>query len=52
MQHNINQCDETRGENYKMAKELSQQINNTREVIGKPLVYKDGETLRIAINSF
>jgi fatty acid synthase subunit alpha, fungi type len=36
MQYNINQCDVTRGENYKLAKEFGQQLfDNTKEVIGK-----------------
>jgi fatty acid synthase subunit alpha len=40
MQYNI---DPTKGENYKLTKEFGQQlINNTREVIGHPPVYKDG----------
>jgi fatty acid synthase subunit alpha, fungi type len=44
MQYNIDQCDATRGENYKLAKEFGQQLlDNTREVIGKPPVYKDGK---------
>jgi len=43
MQYNIDQCDPSKGETYKLAKEFGQQmINNTREVIGKPPVYKDG----------
>src|SRR5215471_4903084 len=34
MQYNINHCDPTKGENYKLAKDFGQQlINNTREVI-------------------
>ena len=50
MQYNIGQCDETRGENYKLAKEFSQQLlDNTCEVIGKPPLYKDGETPLIII---
>jgi len=44
MQYNIDQCDVTRGENYKLAKEFGQQLlDNTKEVIGKPPVYKDGK---------
>ncbi|RDB25744.1 Fatty acid synthase subunit alpha [Hypsizygus marmoreus] len=42
MQYNIDQCDPSKGETYKLAKEFGQQlIDNTREVIGKPPVYKD-----------
>jgi fatty acid synthase subunit beta len=44
MQYNIDHCDETRGEKYKLAKEFGQQlIDNTREVMDKPSIYKDGE---------
>jgi fatty acid synthase subunit alpha, fungi type len=43
MQYNINQCDASKGETYKLAKEFGQKlIDNTREVIGKPPMYKDG----------
>jgi fatty acid synthase subunit alpha, fungi type len=43
MQYNINQCDATKGETYRLAKEFGQKlIDNTREVIGKPPMYKDG----------
>lgn len=43
MQYNIDQCDPSKGETYKLAKEFGQQlIDNTREVIGQPPVYKDG----------
>jgi len=43
MQYNIDHCDPKKGENYKLAKEFGQQlIDNTREVIGRPPVYKDG----------
>jgi hypothetical protein len=39
MQYNIDYCDATKGENYKLAKEFGQQlINNTCEVIGHPPV--------------
>jgi fatty acid synthase subunit alpha, fungi type len=44
MQYNINQCDASKGETYQLAKQFGQQlIENTREVIGQPPVYKDGE---------
>ena len=44
MQYNIDCCDPSKGETYKLAKEFSQQlINNTCEVIGKPSMYKDGK---------
>ena len=45
MQYHINQCDALKGETYRQAKEFGQKlpvIDNTREVIGKPLMYKDG----------
>ena len=42
MQYNINQCDASKGETYRLAKEFGQKlIDNTREVIGKPPMYKD-----------
>jgi fatty acid synthase subunit alpha len=43
MQYNINQCDASKGETYRLAKGFGQKlIDNTREVIGKPPMYKDG----------
>jgi fatty acid synthase subunit alpha, fungi type len=43
MQYSIDQCDASKGETYQLAKQFGQQlIENTREVIGKPPVYKDG----------
>jgi fatty acid synthase subunit beta len=46
MQYNINQCDASKGETYQLAKQFGQQlIENTREVIGHPPVYKDGKSL-------
>jgi hypothetical protein len=43
MQYNIDQCDASKGETYRLAKEFGQKlIDNTREVIGKPPMYKDG----------
>ena len=49
MQYNIDRCDITRGENYKLAKEFGQQLlENTREVLGKPPVYKDGKSSLIS----
>ena len=42
MQYNINQCDASKGETYRLTKEFGQKlIDNTREVIGKPPMYKD-----------
>ncbi|KAG5638483.1 hypothetical protein H0H81_012415 [Sphagnurus paluster] len=42
MQYNIDQCDPSKGDTYKLAKEFGQRlIDNTREVLGKPPVYKD-----------
>jgi len=43
MQYNIDHCDPSKGETYKLAKEFGQQlIDNTRQVLGQPPVYKDG----------
>ncbi|KAF8656258.1 hypothetical protein AX16_002694 [Volvariella volvacea WC 439] len=42
MQYYIDNTDPSKGNTYKLAKEFGQQlINNTREVVGKPPVYKD-----------
>ncbi|KAJ7067175.1 fatty acid synthase [Mycena amicta] len=42
MQYNIDQTDASKGETYALAKKFGQQlIENVREVIGKPPVYKD-----------
>ncbi|KAF8907276.1 fatty acid synthase [Gymnopilus junonius] len=42
MQCYIDRCDPSKGETYKLAKEFGQQlIDNTREVLGRPPVYKD-----------
>ncbi|KAL0953237.1 hypothetical protein HGRIS_004490 [Hohenbuehelia grisea] len=42
MQYHIDQCDPSRGETYQLAKEFGQRlIDNTREVLGEPPVYKD-----------
>ncbi|KAJ7019830.1 fatty acid synthase [Mycena alexandri] len=42
MQYNIDHCDPSKGDNYKLAKNFGQQlIDNTREAIGQPPVYKD-----------
>ncbi|KAJ3783459.1 fatty acid synthase [Lentinula aff. detonsa] len=42
MQYNIDQCDPSKGDTYKLAKEFGQQlIDNTHQVIGQPPVYKD-----------
>ena len=51
MQYNINQCDASKGETYRLAKEFGQKlIDNTREVIRKPPMYNDGGC--ISISSF
>ena len=43
MQYYIDHCNPQKGETYKLAKEFGQQlINNTKEVLGQPPVYKDG----------
>ncbi|KAL1996066.1 hypothetical protein VTN49DRAFT_389 [Thermomyces lanuginosus] len=42
MQYHIDHCPTERGETYQLAKELGQQlIENCKEVLGKPPVYKD-----------
>ncbi|KAF8632253.1 hypothetical protein AX15_002000 [Amanita polypyramis BW_CC] len=42
MQYYIDRCDASKGETYRLAKEFGQQlINNTKEVLGRPPVYKD-----------
>ncbi|KAH7913599.1 hypothetical protein BJ138DRAFT_606981 [Hygrophoropsis aurantiaca] len=42
MQYNINHCDPSKGDTYALAKQFGQQlIDNTREVLGQPPVYKD-----------
>ena len=46
MQYYIDKCDPTRGETYKLAKQFGQQlIDNCREVVGQPPLYKDGKFL-------
>ncbi|KAL4066936.1 hypothetical protein J3A83DRAFT_4165578 [Scleroderma citrinum] len=42
MQYHIDRCDPSKGDTYVLAKQFGQQlIDNTREVIGQPPVYKD-----------
>ncbi|KAF8843701.1 hypothetical protein BDN67DRAFT_963867 [Paxillus ammoniavirescens] len=42
MQYNIDRCDPSKGDTYVLAKQFGQQlIDNTREVLGQPPVYKD-----------
>ncbi|KAL0065236.1 fatty acid synthase alpha subunit Lsd1 [Marasmius tenuissimus] len=42
MQYHIDRCDPNKGEKYKLAKEFGQQlIDNTRQILGQPPVYKD-----------
>ncbi|KAK7463431.1 fatty acid synthase alpha subunit Lsd1 [Stygiomarasmius scandens] len=42
MQYNIDRCDPSKGETYKLAKEFGQQlVDNVKEVLGHPPVYKD-----------
>ncbi|KAI0342734.1 fatty acid synthase [Trametopsis cervina] len=42
MQYYVDQCDENRGETYKLAKQFGQQlIDNCREVVSQPPLYKD-----------
>lgn len=43
MQYHIDNCDSSRGETYRLAKEFGQRlIDNCREAVGHPPVYKDG----------
>lgn len=43
MQYHIDNCDETKGETYRLAKELGQQLlDNCREALGQNPLYKDG----------
>ena len=43
MQYYIDQCDANRGETYRLAKQFGQQlIDNCREVVSQPPLYKDG----------
>lgn len=42
MQYHIGNCDPTRGETYKLAKEFGQRLlDNCREAVGHPPLYKD-----------
>lgn len=44
MQYHIDRCDPSKGDTYALAKQFGQQlIDNTREVLGQPPVYKDGK---------
>lgn len=44
MQFYIDQCDPSRGETYKLAKQFGQQlIDNCKEVVSSPPLYKDGK---------
>ena len=44
MQYYIDNCDAERGPTYKLAKEFGQRlIDNCREVVGQPPLYKDGK---------
>ena len=48
MQYYIDKCDPARGETYQLAKQFGQQlIDNCKEVVGQPPLYKDGEYLDI-----
>lgn len=43
MQYYMDQCAASRGKTYQLAKQFSQQlINNCKEVVGQPPLYKDG----------
>ncbi|KAJ7285205.1 fatty acid synthase [Mycena rebaudengoi] len=42
MQYGIDRCDPSKGDNYRLAKQFGQQmIDNVREAIGQPPLYKD-----------
>jgi fatty acid synthase subunit alpha len=44
MQYHIDNCDVEKGETYKLAKELGQQLlDNCREALKENPLYKDGE---------
>jgi fatty acid synthase subunit alpha, fungi type len=50
MKYKIDQCDPTKGETYKLAKEFGQElIKNTEEILGQPPVYKDGMSINYHI---
>lgn len=43
MQYHIDHCDESKGETYRLAKELGQQLlDNCREALKENPLYKDG----------
>lgn len=53
MQHYIDQCDPSRGETYKLAKQFGQQlIDNCREVVSQPPLYKDGGSFLCSFLSY
>ena len=44
MQYYINNCGPNKGETYQLAKEFGQQfIDNSRQILGPPPMYKDGK---------
>jgi fatty acid synthase subunit alpha len=46
MQYHIDQCDESKGETYRLAKELGQQLlENCREALAENPLYKDGQSI-------
>lgn len=48
MQYYIDQCDPNRGDTYKLAKQFGQQlIDNCREVVGLPPLYRDGKLFHV-----
>ena len=48
--YHINQCDRSKGETYRLGEEFGQKlIDNTREIIGKLPMYKDGKFSRYLV---
>lgn len=53
MQYHIDECDASRGETYKLAKEFGQRlIDNCREAVGEAPLYKDGKPYKYLLNFF
>jgi len=46
MQYYVDRCDPSRGETYRLGKEIGQKlIDNCREALGRPPLYKDGTVI-------
>jgi len=53
MQYHIDQCDESKGETYRLAKELGQQLlENCREALAENPLYKDGMSFSTTYRMF